>query len=232
MWQCSPLARSYPPTPGQSGPFPTSIAPWLLCHGRIPHFGSPTFWTFRILLSLFPCTNWPTLYRVGRGVGPSRPLGHSRPFALLSGSIVLCPIPLEVVSKDPRNNSSLELVLSCRRNSERNLTKKVSVSNSVENKQLFYAIDKVYYILISFLTMNCKLTYLIFVFFVVLIFFLSFFRRQIAGSLSRGWFLWVWESEHSLLPPGRDVHVSGTPTRPPHPPLLFSLVLGPRLTAR
>lgn len=63
--------------------------------------------------------------------------------------------------------------------------------NSVENKQLFYAIDKVYYILISFLTMNCKLTNLIFVFFVVLIFVLSFFRRQIAGSLSRGWFLWV-----------------------------------------
>lgn len=104
--------------------------------------------------------------------------------------------------------------------------------NSVENKQLFYAIDKVYYILISFLTMNCKLTNLIFVFFVVLIFFPSFFRRQIAGSLSRGWFLWVWESEHSLLPPGRDVHVSGTPTHPPQPPLLFGLVLGPRLTAR
>lgn len=48
--------------------------------------------------------------------------------------------------------------------------------NSVENKQLFYAIDKVYYILISFLTMNCKLTNLIFVFFVVLIFFSFFFQ--------------------------------------------------------
>lgn len=113
---------------------------------------------------------------MGRGVGPSRPLGHSRPFALLSGSIVLCPIPLEVVSKDPRSSSSLELVLSCRRNSERNLTKKVSVSNSVENKQLFYAIDKVYYILISFLTMNCKLTNLIFVFFRSIDLFSFFFQ--------------------------------------------------------
>lgn len=59
---------------------------------------------------------------------------------------------------------------------------------SDEKGECFY---KVYYILISFLTMNCKLTNLIFVFFVVLIFFPSFFRRQIAGSLSRGWFLWV-----------------------------------------
>lgn len=52
----------------------------------------------------------------------------------------------------------------------------MSVSNSVENKQLFYAIDKVYYILISFLTMNCKLTNLIFVFFRSIDLFSFFFQ--------------------------------------------------------